>query len=465
MTITPAVTNSGRSSRGMGWGGVLGGAVTWSAIASRVATDGRRLASLVGLLLVGSVGLGGGSVVFADQDVVFDGAGDAARVSVIGDSTLAGVRWYADYGALERFNFVLSAESCRRTIELSCISREGYRSENVIGAMRSLDGQLGEVLVVMSGYNDPIWTIDEAIDGVVEEARSQGVGHVVWLTLRSGDDVDYSDPQEQSSTATFRAFNEQLVDAAEASGGFLQVADWATYSLGASAWFEQDGVHLTPAGVDALTTFIASVIERVLAGDDVSPAAAPWTVLVPGAEGDIVATVQQAVIDAGVDLAGGADGVYGNDTMAAVAEYQRRTGDLQVTGAVDLATARALGVTENAEETTSSAPVNVVGQAVPPTSPPSDAPASGDPTDESFDGPHDAETDGDSISTQAIIAAAGAGLIGAIALRRRHVVRRRAGRARRVGAPNGTVGRSRSSPTDRADTASLERLTGSSRQR
>ena len=97
----------------------------------------------------------GGSSVRADQTVTFDGAADAPHISLIGDSTLAGVRWYADYGALERFNFVFSAESCRRTIEQSCISREGYRSANVIAAMRALDGELGEVLVVMSGYNDP----------------------------------------------------------------------------------------------------------------------------------------------------------------------------------------------------------------------------------------------------------------------------------------------------------------------
>ena len=91
----------------------------------------------------------------ADQTVFFDEAGDAPHISLIGDSTLTGVRWYADYGALERFNFVFSAESCRRTFEQSCISQEGYRSENVIAAMRTLDGELGEVLVVMSGYNDP----------------------------------------------------------------------------------------------------------------------------------------------------------------------------------------------------------------------------------------------------------------------------------------------------------------------
>lgn len=309
----------------------------------------------------------GESGLHADQTVYFDGAGDAPHISLIGDSTLTGVRWYADYGALEQFNFVLSAESCRRTIEQSCISREGYRSANVVSAMRTLDGELGEVLVVMSGYNDPIWTIDEAIAAVVDEARSQGVDSVVWLSLRTSDGVNYSDPQEQSSINTFREYNEQLVDAARTSDGYLQVADWATYSNGASEWFETDGVHLTNRGVDAVTTFVAGTVQRVIAGENVSPATAPWTVLVPGSEGEIVAAVQQALIAADVEVAGGADGVYGNDTMAAVAEYQRSHDALLVTGAVDMATARALGVYRDSTDVAAAtrAPASTVAETAP----------------------------------------------------------------------------------------------------
>ncbi len=324
-------------------------------------TRARRRRSLLAAVVTASLALGAGSA-RADETFEFEAVGSDRRISLIGDSTLAGVRWYADYGELRRFDFVLNAESCRRTIEQSCFSREGYRSANVISTMRSLDGSLGELLVIMSGYNDPVGSIDDAIDTVVDEARRQGVAHVVWLTLRTSADVDYSDPQEQTSVDTFREFNERLVAAAEGTDGFLQVADWATYSTGSGSWFEYDGVHLTPSGVDALTTFLAGTVERVLAGEDVSPASAPWTLLVPGAEGDVVVAVQEAVMAAGVEVPGGADGVYGNDTMIAVADYQRLVGDLQVTGAVDLATARSLGVysdgeTEEAVEVDSVTPV------------------------------------------------------------------------------------------------------------
>jgi peptidoglycan hydrolase-like protein with peptidoglycan-binding domain len=381
----------------------------------------RRWAAVIAFATAAGSLLTGGSAVRADQTVFFDEAGNAPHISLIGDSTLTGVRWYADYGALVRFNFVLSAESCRRTIEQSCISREGYRPANVIMAMRTLDGELGEVLVVMSGYNDPSWTIDEAIARVVDEARSTDVGHVVWLSLRTSDDVDYSDPQEQSSINTFREYNEQLFEAAAASEGYLQVADWATYSNGASAWFEADGVHLTGRGVDAITTFITGTVERVLAGENVSPAAAPWTVLVPGAEGEIVEAVQEALIAAGVEVPGGADGVYGNDTMAAVAAYQRRHDGLQVTGAVDLATARSLGVYDEpgAVNEASALPTTTVAATTLP------LPARSAAGSETREPP---DTDGGLPRWPLVAASAVVALAAAVAGRRRYVVAQRAAR-------------------------------------
>jgi putative peptidoglycan binding protein len=382
---------------------------------------------LAGAVVAGMLAIGG-SAVRADQTVFSDDAGDAPHISLIGDSTLTGVRWYGDYGALQQFNFVFSAESCRRTIEQSCISREGYRPANAVLAMRSLDGELGEVLVVMSGYNDPIWTIDEAIAGVLTEARRQDVGHVVWLSLRTSDDVDYSDPQEQSSINTFREYNEQLVAAAEESDGFLQVADWATYSNGASGWFEADGVHLTGRGVDAITTFLAGMVQRVLAGENVSPAAAPWTVLVPGAEGETVEVVQDALIAADVEVPGGADGVYGNDTMAAVAEYQRGNDGLQVTGAVDIATARSLGVYEDPDAggeaagtttTVAERSTTVAATTVPARTQVADGGAVADPP---------ANTDGGLPRWLFVAGAAVVVLAAAVAGRRRYVVAKRAAR-------------------------------------
>jgi peptidoglycan hydrolase-like protein with peptidoglycan-binding domain len=65
--------------------------------------------------------------------------------------------------------------------------------------------------------------------------------------------------------------------------------------------------------------------------------------LAQGAIGPDVASVQRALISAGVPLAGGADGRYGAVTAAAVSKFQTAK-RLPATGQVDAATAAALGL-------------------------------------------------------------------------------------------------------------------------
>jgi len=70
-----------------------------------------------------------------------------------------------------------------------------------------------------------------------------------------------------------------------------------------------------------------------------------------GSRGTAVASAQRVVMAAGIYLRGGADGIYGSYTMAAVKVYQSRQG-LPVTGAVDEATARAMGLCTSSAPTT-----------------------------------------------------------------------------------------------------------------
>ncbi|WP_394931260.1 peptidoglycan-binding protein [uncultured Ilumatobacter sp.] len=57
----------------------------------------------------------------------------------------------------------------------------------------------------------------------------------------------------------------------------------------------------------------------------------------------MVKEVQQALIDAGVTVRGGADGIFGNATKAAVSKFQKSNG-LGVSGAIYEATAIKLGL-------------------------------------------------------------------------------------------------------------------------
>jgi hypothetical protein len=230
--------------------------------------------------------------------------------------------------------------------------------------MQRLSGKWGDVLVMMSGYDDSSYLFDDAIDAVVAEARQQGIGHVLWLTLRT-EGVSYEEPLHQASGRTYRESNKVLLSRAAHLGGYLQVADWATHSVGHGGWLEPDGVHVTKTGAQALTAFIADQVGRVLDGDTVTPAEPPWYPLVEGDTGDAVVRVQQALVAAGIDLQGGADGTFGLATTQALMAFQRQHG-LDISGVVDQRTAVALGVRPppaGANATTSVA-VNTVPAAI-----------------------------------------------------------------------------------------------------
>jgi peptidoglycan hydrolase-like protein with peptidoglycan-binding domain len=72
-----------------------------------------------------------------------------------------------------------------------------------------------------------------------------------------------------------------------------------------------------------------------------------------GANGPDVVALQTALLDAGVRVPGGADGVFGPATKSALTAYQSRAG-LATTGEVDQATAASLGLTTPAPGVSSS---------------------------------------------------------------------------------------------------------------
>lgn len=83
----------------------------------------------------------------------------------------------------------------------------------------------------------------------------------------------------------------------------------------------------------------------------------PASIFKLGDRGDVVRQVQQAMLRDGIGLRGGADGVFGEGTRAAVGEFQKRRG-LPITGDVDQATMNAItALTVSATPAPASAPV------------------------------------------------------------------------------------------------------------
>jgi peptidoglycan hydrolase-like protein with peptidoglycan-binding domain len=99
-------------------------------------------------------------------------------------------------------------------------------------------------------------------------------------------------------------------------------------------------------GIAASGTVDQATLDALTAAAGVAPAApatpaSPAAVLQKGSLGEAVKTAQQQLMNAGIAVKGGADGVFGTNTAAAVSAFQQARG-LPVTGAIDAATAAAL---------------------------------------------------------------------------------------------------------------------------
>ncbi len=200
-------------------------------------------------------------------------ADTARRVLLMGDSTLAGVRWYTNsQHALGGSSFLLDAESCRRLVGSSCRGREGRTPPNAVNAINAVSEPI-DVLVVMTGYNDWHANFSTAFDQVVAAARAKGADEIVWLTYREG--VTYSNPTGGGSQAAgFRIQNQILRDKV-ASGAYpdVTIADWSAYTAARSTWFTSDGVHFTISGAYGAADYIS----RAVASLHGEPCPAPRT--------------------------------------------------------------------------------------------------------------------------------------------------------------------------------------------
>jgi hypothetical protein len=250
------------------------------------------------------------------------------RITVIGDSTAAAMRWYDEatnttsiYDVMgSTYDLSWSVESCRRLVAPSCTGRLDpgvglkWQPVSVLPLMRTtLRGQLGQALIVMTGYDDV--SISSAIDGIMAEANAQGVTRVFWLTYRTTTAYGYG--------PYYAAHNLQL-HAAQVRYPNLTVLDWNSYtksqpSAVQQGWFESDGIHMTRAGAAALADYLKTAVDdsdvnACMSGNATAgePAAAPG---VPNASSAVTTGYQplapQRVLDTRPDGVGGGNGKLG----------------------------------------------------------------------------------------------------------------------------------------------------------
>ena len=177
---------------------------------------------------------------------------------LIGDSVLNGLAQpYSAAGRAAlaaRHSFILDSAGCRRLITTSCRIPPGSAPTNAITVLRAHAGEYDRVLVVAAGYDDPSsgdFGVGAAVDVLINEARRQGIKHVIWLTYREAGGAGNAERFRQSNAVLRSRTDPELV-----------IADWASRSAGMpSGWFSADGIHLGSQAAAAMGALIGDTID------------------------------------------------------------------------------------------------------------------------------------------------------------------------------------------------------------
>jgi hypothetical protein len=180
------------------------------------------------------------------------------NVLLLGDSTLAALRWYEDGAkSLKGFSYTLDAESCRRISEWSCYGREYRTPTNVVTALNDFDKPV-DLIVLMAGYDSSAKKIADEYSKLFEVIRIRKTP-VVVLTYKES--LNFPAPGSRGKKSLYGEFNSTLREAvASDTSGLVSIAEWNAYSAGQSSWFKSDGIHLTAKGALALGAFISTSV-------------------------------------------------------------------------------------------------------------------------------------------------------------------------------------------------------------
>jgi len=181
------------------------------------------------------------------------------RVLLIGDSTLLAIDHYDAYRALQGFDYVFDAKSCRTLGIPSCGKRP--LPPNAVEAIDKSDGSFDDV-VIMAGYDEWWTSFPRSFDKVVEAARAKGARRIIWLTYREG--VPYKLLTGERADEAFIRNNQTLRDKV-ASGAFPDVvlAQWYPHAPAHIGWLTEDGIHLTVKGALGVADYISRWVAHV----------------------------------------------------------------------------------------------------------------------------------------------------------------------------------------------------------
>lgn len=171
-------------------------------------------------------------------------------VLVIGDSVSTAMYWYDDSIAVMQKNLgVYWDVAICRTIEGTSCPFDGERAPTLMQVVAAR-GTVPPTVVVEVGYNDPEETFATEVDDAMSALTAAGATHVLWLTMR----------ESRTPYATLNG----LLEKATKHWPQLELVDWNAESADHPSWFQNDNVHLTPAGGLALAHLTHAAVMQVV---------------------------------------------------------------------------------------------------------------------------------------------------------------------------------------------------------
>jgi hypothetical protein len=179
------------------------------------------------------------------------------KALLLGDSTMAGLRWFEDgTKSLKGFTYTLDAESCRRISEWSCFGREKRTPKNVVSVLESTTEKF-DAVVLMAGYDSSAKRIGDEYKDLIDVVRAKNLKMIV-LTYKES--LYFPASGSRGKRSVYAEFNAVVRDVVARDPQHFVLADWNAYSAGQKSWFRPDGIHLNIDGTLALGAFISTAV-------------------------------------------------------------------------------------------------------------------------------------------------------------------------------------------------------------
>jgi hypothetical protein len=172
------------------------------------------------------------------------------RVTMISDSVGATFLWHPEARVYlaEGLDFRLEALACRRLVVPGC-PVDGANPPSALDTIRTLGAELGPVVVIVVGYNDPPDEYASGLDKVMQALVDAHVDRVIWVTLAEHEDV--------------WAQNNVVIRDGPTRWPQLVVADWAPLAAENPDWFD-DSAHLNAEGAAGFAHLLRPIILAAL---------------------------------------------------------------------------------------------------------------------------------------------------------------------------------------------------------